>query len=47
MASSWQDFGQRVSLTSRIREILINYPEGTSVVKELVQARSNHRHCCT
>lgn len=33
----WQDFGQKVTLTGRIREILINYPEGTSVLKELIQ----------
>jgi hypothetical protein len=33
----WQDFGQKVDLTARIREILINYPEGTSILKELVQ----------
>ncbi|KAJ1463330.1 hypothetical protein M885DRAFT_610341 [Pelagophyceae sp. CCMP2097] len=31
------DFGQRVDLTVRIREILRNYPEGTSILKELVQ----------
>jgi hypothetical protein len=34
---AWTDFGQRVDLTARIREILINYPEGTSILKELVQ----------
>lgn len=33
----WQDFGQKVSLTSRIRELLLNYPEGTSIFKELLQ----------
>jgi hypothetical protein len=33
----WEDFGQRVDLTARIREILINYPEGTSILKELLQ----------
>ena len=38
--SVWQDFGQRVSLTSRIREILVNYPEGTGLLKELFQVRS-------
>ncbi|THU63893.1 hypothetical protein C4D60_Mb01t20640 [Musa balbisiana] len=32
-----EDFGQRVDLTRRIREILINYPEGTTVLKELIQ----------
>eukprot|EP00884_Botryococcus_braunii_P020225 jgi/Botrbrau1/6887/Bobra.67_3s0006.1 len=36
-SSIWQDFGQKVTLTGRIREILINYPEGTSVLKELIQ----------
>ena len=33
----WSDFGQKVDLTARLREILLNYPEGTSIVKELVQ----------
>ena len=33
----WDDFGQKVDLTARLREILINYPEGTSILKELVQ----------
>eukprot|EP00878_Enallax_costatus_P015942 GHUV01016715.1.p1 GENE.GHUV01016715.1~~GHUV01016715.1.p1 ORF type:complete len:293 (+),score=81.32 GHUV01016715.1:362-1240(+) len=37
MESAWQDFGQKVDLTARLREILINYPEGTSILKELVQ----------
>ncbi|CAM9303883.1 unnamed protein product [Heterosigma akashiwo] len=31
------DFGQKIDLTVRIREILRNYPEGTSILKELVQ----------
>ncbi|DBA01824.1 TPA: LOW QUALITY PROTEIN: hypothetical protein N0F65_002940 [Lagenidium giganteum] len=31
------DFGQKIDLTVRIREILRNYPEGTSIFKELVQ----------
>jgi hypothetical protein len=31
------DFGQKVDLTARLREILLNYPEGTSILKELVQ----------
>ncbi|ETW06282.1 hypothetical protein, variant [Aphanomyces invadans] len=31
------DFGQKIDLTVRIREILRNYPEGTSVLKEMVQ----------
>lgn len=34
----WEDdFGQKVDLTRRIREILENYPEGISVLKELIQ----------
>jgi hypothetical protein len=41
-AEAWQDFGQKVDLTARIREILLNYPEGTSILKELVQVRD----CC-
>lgn len=32
-----EDFGQKIDLTVRIREILRNYPEGTSILKELVQ----------
>lgn len=32
-----EDFGQKIDLTVRIREILHNYPEGTSILKELVQ----------
>jgi hypothetical protein len=31
------DFGQKVDLTASIRAILRNYPEGTAVLKELVQ----------
>lgn len=31
------DFGQKVNLTASIRGILRNYPEGTAVLKELVQ----------
>lgn len=27
----------KVDLTARLREILINYPEGTSILKEIVQ----------
>ncbi|KAF5829451.1 hypothetical protein DUNSADRAFT_16062 [Dunaliella salina] len=34
---AWEDFGQKVDLTARIREILLNYPEGTPILKELVQ----------
>ena len=40
MAAAWHDFGQRVDLTARIREILLNYPEGTSIFKELIQVLS-------
>jgi sacsin len=36
-ADGWSDFGQKVDLTARLREILLNYPEGTSILKELVQ----------
>ncbi|KAL6203124.1 hypothetical protein ACLB2K_026827 [Fragaria x ananassa] len=32
-----EDFGQKVGLTRRIREVLLNYPEGTTVLKELIQ----------
>lgn len=32
----WQDFGQRVDLTARLRDILLNYPEN-SILKEMVQ----------
>ena len=32
-----EDFGQRVDLTRRIHEVLANYPEGTSVLRELIQ----------
>ncbi|XP_058090303.1 uncharacterized protein LOC131236843 isoform X2 [Magnolia sinica] len=32
-----EDFGQRVDLTRRIREVLLNYPEGTTVLRELIQ----------
>jgi sacsin len=31
------DFGQKVDLTASIRGILRNYPEGTAVLKELIQ----------
>jgi sacsin len=31
------DFGQRIDLCVRIREVTRNYPEGTSVLKELIQ----------
>lgn len=32
-----EDFGQKVDLCRRIREILTNYPEGIAVLKELIQ----------
>jgi len=32
-----EDFGQKVDLTANIRGILRNYPEGTAILKELVQ----------
>ncbi|KZV50624.1 sacsin [Dorcoceras hygrometricum] len=32
-----EDFGQKVDLTRRIREVLLNYPEGTTILKELIQ----------
>lgn len=32
-----EDFGQKVDLTRGIREVLVNYPEGTTVLKELIQ----------
>ena len=32
-----EDFGQKIDLTVRIREILRNYPEGSSILKELIQ----------
>lgn len=31
------DFGQKVDLTASIRNILRNYPEGTAILKELLQ----------
>ena len=31
------DFGQKADLCVRIREICVNYPEGTSIIKELIQ----------
>lgn len=34
---SWSSFGQRIDLAVRIRDILQDYPEGTNVLKELVQ----------
>ena len=40
----WDDFGQKVDLTARLREILLNYPEGTSILKELVHNAVRARH---
>lgn len=37
MASFGVDFGPKVDLTATIRNILRNYPEGTAILKELVQ----------
>ena len=42
----WDDFGQKVDLTARLREILINYPEGTSILKELVQNAVRRDRSC-
>ncbi|KXZ55127.1 hypothetical protein GPECTOR_3g279 [Gonium pectorale] len=42
----WEDFGQRVDLTARIREILLNYPEGTSILKEVVQNADDAKASC-
>ncbi|KAM3391279.1 hypothetical protein ACQJBY_012755 [Aegilops geniculata] len=36
-ATLLEDFGQRVDLTRRIREVLANYPEGTTALRELIQ----------
>jgi hypothetical protein len=41
------DFGQKVDLTARLREILLNYPEGTSILKELVQVRVSRQAVCS
>ena len=35
--NSYPRCGVQVDLTARLREILVNYPEGTSILKELVQ----------
>jgi hypothetical protein len=39
----WQDFGQRIDLAVRIRDVLHDYPEGTSVLKELIQVGSAYQ----
>ncbi len=31
------DFGQKIDLTARIREILVNYPPGSTIIKEFLQ----------
>ena len=31
----YEDFGQKVDLTARIREVLAAYPDGSSILKEL------------
>ena len=36
-SSFGDDFGQRIDLCVRIREIIRAYPEGTAVLKELVR----------
>ena len=33
----WEAFGQKVSLTARIREVLDAYPDDTTIIKEMVQ----------
>ena len=45
-ADAWSDFGQKVDLTARLREILLNYPEGTSILKELVQNAVRRDRSC-
>ena len=37
MGDEFSDFGQKVDLTASIRGILRNYPEGTAILKELIQ----------
>eukprot|EP00282_Hemiselmis_andersenii_P008175 CAMPEP_0114109248 /NCGR_PEP_ID=MMETSP0043_2-20121206/671_1 /TAXON_ID=464988 /ORGANISM="Hemiselmis andersenii, Strain CCMP644" /LENGTH=412 /DNA_ID=CAMNT_0001201105 /DNA_START=37 /DNA_END=1271 /DNA_ORIENTATION=- len=37
MAGLMEDFGQKIDLCSRIREILVNYPPGSTILKEFVQ----------
>ena len=45
-ADAWSDFGQKVDLTARLREILLNYPEGTSILKDLVQNAVRRGRSC-
>jgi sacsin len=35
--TGWEDFGQKVDLTARIRELLNDYPAGTAILSELLQ----------
>jgi sacsin len=35
--AEWDDFGQKVSLTARIRELIRDYPEGTGILAEQIQ----------
>ena len=37
------DFGQKIDLTARIREILVNYPPGSTIIKEFLQNAGNAR----
>ena len=39
-----EDFGQKVDLTARIRDILANYPDDRSIIKELLQV-APASHC--
>lgn len=43
-----EDFGQKVDLTASIRGILRNYPEGTAILKELLQNADDAgaKHVC-
>eukprot|EP00798_Chlamydomonas_sp_ICE-L_P006708 gene6708-3378_t len=43
LGGAWHDFGQKVDLTARIREVLLNYPEGTSILKESIQNADDAR----
>ena len=38
-----EDFGQKVDLTQHIREVLANYPEGTTILKQLIQNADDAR----
>ncbi|GAQ81219.1 Hypothetical protein KFL_000740190 [Klebsormidium nitens] len=41
LQEDWEDFGQKGDLTQRIMEVLQNYPEGTMILKELIQNADN------